>query len=884
MLTTADIREKFLKFFEGKGHTRVSSASLVPENDPTLLFSNAGMNQFKDVFLGSEKRPYSRATSSQKCLRISGKHNDFENVGVTARHHTFFEMLGNFSFGDYFKAEAIEYGWEFVTEVLKLPKCRLWVTVFEDDDEAEKLWLDRTDIKADRIVRMGEKENFWSMGDTGPCGPCSEIHFFLGEDGSKQSAELLEKDDGSFVEIWNLVFMQFNRDQSGKMTPLPKPSVDTGMGLERVAAVCQGFKANYDADLLRQIIALCEKLSGFKYDGSSYEECNLREDVEYARDVAMRVVADHSRAIAFLIADGVHPGSDGRSYVLRRMIRRAVRHGRVLNFDGPFLAKTTKEVINLMGHDYPELVERSDIITKVAHAEEVKFHETLEAGLAVLTKEVEKVKAGELFPGEAAFLLHDTYGFPLDLTQDALKAYKLKVDENAFKKAMAAQKARSREDRKSQDISFASVELRGPKTKFIGYDCAETETKITHAVFDGNDPSAIKEGAKLLLFFEATPFYAESGGQVGDTGEVLVGDTSFAVYDTQKMGDGYIAHCCTLKKGKVPKELVGENASLKVNAERRERIKLNHSATHLLHNALRHFLGDHVKQSGSRVDEETLRFDYSHFEPVSAEILAKIQAHVNAEIRANHAVKTEEMALEKAKDKGAIAFFGDKYGETVRVVKIGASVELCGGTHAGRSGDIGLLIIKSDSGIAAGVRRIECLTGPAAYTEMARVFDERATLADRFKVNPARVNEKVMALIDERRNLEKELNQLKTKFASSSSSDLAENVKRSPSGVKVIAEVVSEADTNTLREMVDRLRLKVSSGVVALASSDGKKASLVVGITSDLKDSIHAGKLVKEAASAAGGKGGGRPDFAQAGGLDADKMQAALDKVFSLIE
>lgn len=879
----ADIREQFLQYFESKGHTRVSSAALVPADDPTLLFTNAGMNQFKECFLGTEKRDYTRATTSQKCLRISGKHNDFENVGVTARHHTFFEMLGNFSFGDYFKTDAIRYGWEFVTDVLSFDKDRLWVTIFEDDDEAEALWREHTDIGPERILRMGEKDNFWAMGETGPCGPCSEIHYYLGATPDKQSEEEFRLDDGTYMEIWNLVFMQFNRDADGNLNPLPKPSVDTGMGLERVTAIAQGVKSNYDTDLLREVISVCEKLSGFTYDGSSYQERDLRSDVNYARDVAMRVIADHSRAAAFLIADGVNPGSDGRSYVLRRIIRRAIRHGQVLQFKKPFMVETVQRVIAGMGGQYPELVERNDLILRIIGAEESKFHETLDAGLAILQREVEKVPEGEQFPGEVAFLLHDTYGFPLDLTEDALKAFKMKVDTASFDKAMAAQKERSRDDRRSQNIVFSAVELSGAPTEFLGYTTTTAESKVTQIISE-KEGGALSQGDRLSVVVSATPFYGESGGQVGDTGVITIADARLEVVDTQRSAQGHFIHQCRVSSGELAVSEVGATAALEVDELRRNRIRLNHSATHIVHAGLQRFLGEHVKQAGSRVDDGSLRFDYSHFEQVSQSQLDEIEDFVNEEVRKNYEIVTREMPVEEARAAGAKALFGEKYGDIVRVVQIGPnSMELCGGTHADRSGDIGMVVISSDGGISAGVRRIECWSGSSAHTRIMQERNERRAIAGLLKADTHNLPEKVERILQRTRELERELNDARGKIASQASGDLVERARVSPSGIKVITECIDGADTKTLKSMVDKLRVKLGSGVVALGSAQGPRATIVTGVTSDLTETVDAGSLVKEAARTGGGKGGGRSDFAQAGGVESSKLGAALDRVFQLV-
>ncbi len=879
----SDIRKAFLEYFQAQGHTIVSSSSLVPENDPTLLFSNAGMNQFKDCFLGGEKRAYTRATTCQKCLRVSGKHNDFENVGVTARHHTFFEMLGNFSFGDYFKADAIKFGWELSTKVLGLPKSRLWVTVFEKDDEAAKLWAELTDIDPSRIVRMGEADNFWAMGETGPCGPCSEIYYYVGDNEAGQSEQEFRNSDGVYLEFWNLVFMQFDRAKDGTLKPLPKPAVDTGMGLERITSILQGVNATYHTDLLRGIISLCEELSGFKYDGKSFAVRDLRTDKPYARDVAMRVIADHSRAMSFLIADGVHPSSDGRGYVLRRIIRRAIRHGRALEFKEPFLAKTTARVVEIMGDHYHELRERKDLIARVVDAEERKFHETLESGIALLQREVEKLSPGQPFPGEAAFLLHDTYGFPLDLTEDALKPYKLKIDTAAFNRCMEEQKTRSREDRKSQGIAFETVKVEGKKTSFLGYTETKAEAKL-QAVLDNLNRQQFRKGDIATVVFEATPFYAESGGQVGDTGTVSVSGATLRVLDTQKVQDGYFLHECEVVEGELSTKMVGSTASLHIDQNRRARIRANHSATHLLHSALRAVLGTHVKQAGSRVDDKTLRFDFSHFEPVSHAQLLDIQAFMNEQVRSNHEVVTRELPIDEAKKLGAMALFGEKYGSVVRVVQIGPqSLELCGGTHVARSGDIGFALIANEGGVSAGVRRIECWAGPSAYQELVREREERSQIAELLKGDTHGLVEKIDRTLQRTRQLERELEAAKAKLASAASGDLISAARTTAKGLKVITERVEGADSDTLRSMVDRLRLKLGSGVVALGSQTGDSAIIVAGVTSDLLPGVHAGNLIKEAAKVSGGKGGGRPDFAQAGGVNPAQLGLALDRIFELV-
>jgi alanyl-tRNA synthetase len=871
----SEVRRAFLDYFVAQGHTEIQSSPLVPANDPTLLFSNAGMNQFKDCFLGAEKRAYARATTCQKCLRISGKHNDFENVGVTARHHTFFEMLGNFSFGDYFKREAIAYAWELVTKVLKVDTARLWVTIFESDDEAFQIWRDVAGVPAERIVRLGEADNFWAMGDTGPCGPCSEIHYYRGEDLSKQSAEGLRSDGASYLEFYNLVFMQYNRSADGTLIPLPKPAVDTGMGLERITSILNGVPANYDTDLLKGVITLTEQLTGYTYDGRSYVQKDLKKDLAYARDVAMRVIADHSRSAAFLIGDGVQPGSDGRGYVLRRILRRAVRHGRVLNFKAPFLKETCNKVIEVFGAHYPELIEHRDLILRVVDAEERKFHETLDAGLSILTKEVESLKKGAQFPGETAFLLHDTYGFPLDLTEDALKPYGVTVDSAAFTSAMEAQRDRSREDRRSQGISYAAVTLEGVKTSFTGYSSLTGESRITNV---------ITSDADYGIVVEETPFYGESGGQVGDVGTITVNGVVCEVIDTQKAQDGYVVHQCKVRSGD-PKALIkGARAQLSVDGQKRAEIRAHHSATHLVHAALRAVLGTHVKQAGSRVDGTSSRFDYSHFAPVEPSQLEEIQSRVNEEIRKNHEVVTELMSIDEAKKSGAMALFGEKYGETVRVVEIGeGSRELCGGTHALRSGDLGALYIISEGGIAAGVRRIECVTAHSGYSTSVALQREHARLNELLKGDSVGLAAKIERVLQRTKDLEKHLEIAKSKLAVHAASELFAQAKTSPQGIRYLATHVAEVDAESLKNMVDSLRVKIGSGVIALATTIEGKSLIITGVTADLAGKVHAGNLVKEAAKVANGKGGGRPDFAQAGGLDPSKIQAGLEALVALV-
>jgi alanyl-tRNA synthetase len=880
-----ELRSAYLEFFRSKGHQVVSSSPLVPQNDPTLLFSNAGMNQFKDLFLGAEKRAYTRATSCQKCLRISGKHNDLENVGVTARHHTFFEMLGNFSFGDYFKADAITFAWELVTTVFRLPEDRLWVTVYEKDDEAEELWVKLAGVKRERIIRLGEADNFWAMGDTGPCGPCSEIHYYIGNEPHSQSKEGFLRDDGSYLEFWNLVFMQYDRSPDGTLNPLPKPSVDTGMGLERMASILQGKKANYDSDLLRPVISLCEELSGFRYDGSSYLPRDLRADPAYARDVAMRVAADHSRATAFLVADGVRPGSDGRGYVLRRLIRRAARHGRVLGFTEPFLYKACDTVIKEMGGHYAELAAARETVEKVVLAEEKKFQETLDSGLALLSREVEKLASDAPLPGAVAFLLHDTYGFPLDLTEDVLKGYGRSVDQEGFRESMEAQRSRSREDRRAQAITYTAAFSADdqPATKFLGYERTESEAPLLKF----SAPEGAREigvGAHGALIFAESPFYGESGGQVGDTGRITFAGGSCVVHDVQKTAGGHLVHYVEVTEGELSPSALGQLMKLSVDAERRERIRLNHSATHLVHYALRAVLGDHVKQAGSRVDDQRLRFDFSHGEPVTARQLELIAELVQQEIRRNSEVVTEVLPIEEARKTGAVALFGEKYGDFVRVVRIGPeSVEFCGGTHASRSGDIGFVWVDSEAGISSGVRRIECFSGIEGARAVQAMRADVDRTSDLLKGDGSRLSDRVGRMLQQIRQLERDLESTKARLAVLSSAELVNTARTTPGGIRLIAERVETSDPETLRTMVDSLRQKLGSGVVALCGTEGDQAVMVAGVTADLVKTVHAGNLVKEASKVGGGRGGGRADFAQAGGLRPEQLSAALARLVELV-
>jgi len=879
---TAEVRKAFLDYFASKGHSIVASSSLVPAGDPTLLFSNAGMVQFKDTFLGTDKRPYVRATTCQKCLRISGKHNDLENVGRTARHHTFFEMLGNFSFGDYFKEDAIKFAWEFLTEVLKLDKQRLWVTVYKEDDEAEVLWKKHTDVNKDRVLRFGKEDNFWAMGDTGPCGPCSEIHYFLGDNVATQSEDAMRSGDPSYIEIWNLVFMQFNRLPSGEMQPLPKPSVDTGMGLERICVVKQGVKANYDNDLLRSIISFTEKLSGKTYLGKDYNERSFESDPQYAADVAMRVIADHSRAVSFLIADGVNPSSDGRGYVLRRLIRRACRHGRALGFKSPFLYKVAGCVVELMSEAYPELQTSRAKIEKLVKAEEEKFLVTLDTGLQMLEKEVEKLKenSNKVFSGSAAFTLHDTYGFPLDLTEDILRPLGVSVDAAGFDAAMESQRERSRQARASSTDLILQRSVTASKSKFVGYEYTTYESKVVGVFSQAGEVKTAKEGDEVAVVVEETPFYAESGGQVGDTGAISSSNAALDVIDTQKVGDTYV-HICRVTDGEI---LKGDSVRLQVTEARRKNIRINHSATHLLHLALREVLGDHVKQAGSRVSAETVRFDFSHFEPITAAQIAEIERIVNSEIQNNNIVQTHVLPIDEAKKIGAMALFGEKYGDIVRVVQIGdRSKEFCGGTHALRSGDIGMFSLLAEGGISAGVRRVEGVAGVAGVQRLLEQQRILKNIASTLKSSEADIEERIAKLLQSNREMTRELERLGQAAMSAKSGDLSEQAVTLESGTKVIATVVDKATPKQLREIADDLRGRMQKACIALGSVSEGKAIILTAITDDLAGQYHAGNLIREISKVTGGTGGGRADMAQAGGGDPEKLGLALKRFQELL-
>jgi len=861
-MTSSEIRGSFLEFFRKNGHAVLPSSSLVPGNDPTLLFTNAGMVQFKDVFLGKEERDYSRAATSQRCVRAGGKHNDLENVGYTARHHTFFEMLGNFSFGDYFKKEAIHFAWNFVTGTLGIPKDRLWVTVFKEDDEAARIWTEEIGIDPTRCTRMGEKSNFWSMGETGPCGPCTEIFYDHGAEIPGGPPGTPEEDGDRYVEIWNLVFMQYDRSSDGILVPLPKPSVDTGMGLERVAAVMQGVHSNYDIDLFKSLIRSAAEVTG-------------TEDLTSS---SLRVIADHIRACTFLIVDGVVPSNEGRGYVLRRIIRRAIRHGYKLGQTQPFFHKLVASLVREMGGYYPELAAGEARATQVLAQEESRFAETLTTGMALLDAEAAKLSSS-VIPGETVFRLYDTYGFPLDLTADVARERGLTIDQAGFDSAMEAQRGRARAASKFGSDLRDSVKLSG-KTDFLGYDRLADDGVVTALIFDGAVVQELRPGQEGQVVLDHTPFYAESGGQIGDSG-VLVGAASrFTVRDTQKIGTSF-AHVGVLDTGELR---VGDTVAAQVDGERRTAIALNHSATHLLHAALRKVLGTHVEQKGSLVAADRLRFDFSHTQAVSAEELRQVEDLVNSAVRRNAPAETKVMALDEAVAAGAMSLFGEKYDSDVRVLSLGDfSKELCGGTHVERAGDIGLFKILSESGVAAGVRRVEAVTGKTAYDWVVHTDQVLRDIAGMLRGSREDVDEKVRELIDRSRRLEKEVQQLKSKLASGQGGDLTSQAKN-VGGIKVLAVQIDGADAKSLRDAVDKLRDKLGSSVIVLATVQEGKVILVAGVSPDLLSRMKAGEIVGAVAALVGGKGGGRADFAQAGGTQPENLGKALAGVESLIQ
>ncbi|WP_035576787.1 alanine--tRNA ligase [Halomonas sp. TG39a] len=865
-MKSAEIRQAFLTFFEEQGHTIVPTSSLVPGNDPTLLFTNAGMVPFKDVFLGRDPRPYVRATSAQRCVRAGGKHNDLDNVGYTARHHTFFEMLGNFSFGDYFKRDAIRFAWVFLTETLGLPKDKLWVTVHISDDEAERIWKDEIGIDPERFSKLDE-DNFWQMGDTGPCGPSSEIFFDHGPEVWGGPPGSPEEDGDRYIEIWNLVFMQFDRDAAGTLNPLPKPSIDTGMGLERVAAVMQGVHSNYEIDLFQNLLQAAAKATGHPDTATP----------------SLRVIADHIRSCAFLIVDGVLPSNEGRGYVLRRIIRRAIRHGHKLGAVEPFFHKLVEALDAEMGDAYPELREASDQIARVLLKEEEQFARTLDHGMGLLNAALAELD-GKVLPGETVFKLYDTYGFPFDLTADVCRERGVTLDEEGFQQALEAQRERARAASQFGADYSASIELEG-ETAFTGYDRLEDQAKVTALVdSEGNELAALEAGQKGVVVLDRTPFYGESGGQVGDTGYLYVDGGRFQVTDTQKQS-GHHLHQGIMVEGSLS---VGASVRGEVDASLRTATLRNHSATHLLHKALRMVLGDHVQQKGSLVNAERLRFDFSHFEPMTAEQLAEVERLVNEQILANAPTKTEQMSLDQAKAKGAAALFEAKYADNVRVLTIGAddfSIELCGGTHVARSGDIGCCHVISEVGIASGVRRIEAITGENALAYFREQEARLERLGERLKTKPEQLEARVESLVERNRSLEKELEQLKAKLASAAGSDMLSQVQEI-NGVKLLATQLDGVSGKDLRGVLDQLKNKLSSGVIILGVADqaAGKVSLIAGVTQDLTGRVKAGELVNHVASQVGGKGGGRPDMAQAGGSQPDALPDALKSVPAWLE
>ncbi|MEZ5542712.1 MAG: alanine--tRNA ligase [Pseudomonadota bacterium] len=864
--TSAQLRRAFLDFFRARDHEVVASAPLVPQHDPTLLFVNAGMVQFKDVFLGNEQRACPRAASSQRCVRAGGKHNDLENVGYTARHHTFFEMLGNFSFGDYFKREAIHYAWEFLTGVMALPPERLWVTVYSDDEEAAGIWLEEVGVDPARFSRIGDKpggeqyksDNFWSMGDTGPCGPCTEIFYDHGPEIPGGPPGTPEEDGDRYVEIWNLVFMQYDRDTAGNLKPLPKPSVDTGMGLERLAAVMQGVHSNYEIDLFRHLLEAAARIAG----------------VADLTHTSLRVIADHIRSCAFLIVDGVLPSNEGRGYVLRRIIRRAVRHGYQLGLNEPFFHRLVGPLAEVMGDAYPELPAARAHVERILRLEEERFAETLEQGMRILEEDLAGLQA-TVIPGNTVFKLYDTYGFPVDLTADIARERGLTVDSAGFQAAMEAQRARARSA--SQFAADYSGDARiDAVTVFTGYERLDGAATVTALLQEGKPVAALESGQSGMVFLDTTPFYAESGGQVGDRGRLESANARFEVEDTRKHSGTACAHVGTVTQGVLRK---GDRVNALVDTQRRQATVLNHSATHLLHAALRQVLGTHVQQKGSLVEPERLRFDFAHYEPVTPAQLAEIEDLVNAQIRANAAATTRLMQMDDAIKSGAMALFGEKYGDEVRVLAIGDfSVELCGGTHVDHAGDIGLFRITAETGIASGVRRIEAVTGARALAWVRDNEQRLGRIAELVKGGRDDADERVGALLEKTRALEKELAQLKGKLASSQGSDLAAAAVEID-GVKVLAARLDGADSKVLRETLDQLKNKLGSAAVVLAAVDGDRVSLVAGVTKDRTGQIKAGELVNMVASRVGGKGGGRPDMAQAGGNQPAQLDAALQAV-----
>ncbi|HEX5057205.1 MAG TPA: alanine--tRNA ligase [Gammaproteobacteria bacterium] len=862
MATLAQLRASFLDFFKRRGHEVVASSSLVPGNDPTLLFTNAGMVQFKDVFLGLEKRPYVRAASSQRCVRAGGKHNDLENVGFTARHHTFFEMLGNFSFGDYFKEDAIKYAWEFLTGVLKLPPEKLWVTVYAEDTEAADIWLKKIGVDKNRFARIATKDNFWQMGDTGPCGPCSEIFYDHGPGVAGGPPGSPEADGDRYIEIWNLVFMQYNRSADGKLTPLPKPSVDTGMGLERLAAVMQGVHSNYEIDLFRNLLDAVARAVGVTNEGQS----------------SLRVIADHIRSCSFLIADGVVPSNEGRGYVLRRIIRRAIRHGHKLGCKDAFFHKLVKPLAREMGDAYPELASAQAMIERTLKNEEERFAQTLENGLLILNETFLSMR-GKTVPGDIVFKLYDTYGFPVDLTADIARERGYQLDTQGFEKAMEEQRALARSSSQFGTDMSRSLDIK-TASEFIGYDHLHGRSEIKHLLRDNEPVDSLNEGESGIVVLATTPFYAESGGQVGDRGELIAGgDARFRVEDTQKHGDA-ILHIGRMVSGSLRKKAA---VSAQVDARLRTSTIQNHSATHLLHAALRQVLGSHVQQKGSLVNEHRLRFDFSHTAALTADEIRKIELLVNEQIQVNHQAQAQQMSLQDAKKSGAMALFGEKYGDRVRVLSMGNfSVELCGGTHVSRTGDIGLFRIISESGVAAGVRRIEAVTGMNALNLIYQTEARLDRVGAAVKADREQVETRVLQLAERNRELEKELQKLKARLAERSTAGSGAGITEQAveiGGVKLVAETIEGADSKILRDTLDQLKQKLKTAVIVLGAIENERVLLVAGVTKDTVTRVHAGELVNYVAEQVGGRGGGRPDMAQAGGTNPAALKPALESV-----
>jgi alanyl-tRNA synthetase len=854
--TTAEIRCAFLDFFAAKGHQKVSSSSLVPANDPTLLFTNAGMNQFKDVFLGSEARSYNKATSSQRCVRAGGKHNDLENVGYTARHHTFFEMLGNFSFGDYFKAEAIQYAWDFLTKELNLSKDKLLVTIYHDDDEAFDIWANQIGLSPDKIIRISTSDNFWSMGDTGPCGPCSEIFYDHGEHIWGGPPGSPEEDGDRFIEIWNLVFMQFNRQSDGTMQPLPKPSIDTGMGLERISAILQNVHSNYEIDIFQNLIKAIANIV----------------ETDNRQDKSLRVIADHIRSCSFLICDGIIPSNEGRGYVLRRIIRRAVRHGNKLGASGVFFYRLVAALETQMGEAYPELTTNLELIEKVLKTEEEQFSRTLERGMSILNNALSELTS-DVVPGELVFKLYDTYGFPADLTNDIAREKDLSIDEESFQAAMAAQRKRAQQASQF-DTDYNELLKSNCASVFTGYDQLTNQAKIVELFANGQVVNQLSDAQEGIIVLDKSPFYAESGGQAGDTGVLKTANGSFVVRDTVKLGSA-IAH-----KGTAHSDFkLGDLVQAEFDVERREAIKLNHSATHLMHAALKQILGEHVNQKGSLVSDERFRFDFSHFEAVTNTQLQSVEKLVNQQIRANLVLDTKLMNLDEAKAAGAMALFGEKYAEDVRVVSMGEfSMELCGGTHVNRTGDIGFFRIISEGGIAAGVRRIEAVTGEQALDTVQNQAQQMNQIASLLKTDPQSLTARIHTILDVNKIAEKELQKLKQQIASNATTDLLSNVYE-VKGIKVLSTVLKDVEAKVLRSMVDDFKNQLGSAIIVLGTAEGDKVSLIVGVTKDLVSKIRAGELVNFVAQQVGGKGGGRPDMALAGGTQPQNLESAIVSV-----